>query len=362
MVRANPHIEQIKRDSDIITGRDGLVCLDRNERTSAFAEAEFKAMLDRFSPALFSAYPDLSGVYTRLEAATGLAQERIAVGAGSDAIIRRAFQAFIAPGDVVVAPDPSYGMYAVWSRVHQADFKTVPYGDGPNFGFDVDDLIAKIEAGARMCCVANPDQPMGTVLGLDALRRIAQACQRADALFLIDEAYYPFHAETALPLLDEFDNALVVRTFSKVGGIAGLRVGYAMGAPGVIEALHAVRSPGEVNAAGAEVACYLLDHPEVMEGFRAQVEAGRSMLLAAAKALGFEAPRCAGNFQLLRCPDGVEPDALLEALKQRGYLIKGGFGHPGLKHYVRVTLDGPVIMEPFAAILGEAVRALTGKK
>jgi len=361
MVRANPHIEAIRRDSDVISGRDGLVCLDRNERVSAFSEGQFQAMVDGLSPALFSTYPDLSVLYARLQDATGLAQDRIAVGAGSDAIIRRAFQAFLSPGDTVVAPDPSYGMYAVWSRVYQADFQTVPYGDGPDFAFDVDALIEKVEAGARVCCVANPDQPTGAVLSLDSLYRIATACEQSDTLFLIDEAYYPFHAQTARSLIDEFENVLVVRTFSKVGGIAGLRVGYGMGAPNVIEALHAVRSPGEVNAAGAVVATYLLDHPGVMEDFRADVEKGRELLIANARSQGFEAPPCAGNFQLLKCPNGVEPQALLERLKARGYLIKGGFGHPGLKQYVRVTLDGPAIMEPFTEALAKAVTALTGK-
>lgn len=362
MIRANSHIETIRRDSDVISGREGLVCLDRNERVSAFAVEHFQAMLNGLNSALFSTYPDLMALYQRLQDLTGLAQEYIAVGAGSDAIIRRVFQAFLAPGDKVVAPDPSYGMYAVWAKVYQADFQTVPYGDGPDFAFDVDALVAKVSEGARVCCVANPDQPTGAVLSLSELKRIAEACERADTLFLIDEAYYPFHSETARPLLDDFENVLVVRTFSKVGGIAGLRVGYGLGAPNVIEALHAVRSPGEVNAVGGVVATYLLDHPEVMEGFRVQVEDGRAILNKAAKALGFVAPRCAGNFQLLRCPAGIEPLDLLEALKQRGYLIKGGFAHPGLKEYVRVTLDGPAIIEPFVIALDEAVQALSGNK
>lgn len=362
MVRANPHIELIRRDSDVISGREGLVCLDRNERASAFSNVHFQAMLGALDSALFSTYPNLSALYQRLQDDTDLTQERIAVGAGSDAIIRRVFQAFLAPGDKVVAPDPTYGMYAVWSKVYQADFQTVPYGDGPDFAFDVDALIAKVNAGARVCCVANPDQPTGAVLGLEALKRIAEACERADTLFLIDEAYYPFHAVTARPLLDDFENTLVVRTFSKVGGIAGLRVGYALGAPNVIDALHAVRSPGEVNAAGSAVATYLLDHADVMEDFRTEVERGRDVLVKAAEGLGFAAPTCAGNFQLLRCPQDITPQDLLAALEERGYLIKGGFGHPGLKEYVRVTLDGPAIMEPFITALGAAVAALSSNK
>ncbi|MBT4890140.1 MAG: histidinol-phosphate aminotransferase family protein [Rhodospirillales bacterium] len=359
MIRSLPHLEEIRRDSDIISGREGLVCLDRNERISAFADEHFAAMVSKFSASQFSTYPDLGPLYQRIEDFAGLPNSRVAIGAGSDAIIRRAFQAFLSPGDVVVAPDPSYGMYAVWSKIFQAEFHGVPYGEGPHFKFSVADLIVKIEHGARICCVANPDQPTGSVLSPDEIRRIAEACERFDTLFLIDEAYYPFQAETSRSLIDEFENTILVRTFSKVGGIAGLRVGYALGAPNVIDALHAVRSPGEVNVLGAEVASYLLDHPEITEEFRIEVEAGRQILIKAAADLGFSAPTCSGNFQLLECPSQVTPANLMVGLRERGYLIKGGFMHPSLRNYVRVTLDGPDVIEPFVGKLIETVMTLT---
>jgi len=361
MVRAKLHIEQIQRDSDIITGRDDVICLDRNERVSAFTDDQLRNMLSGLSSASFNMYPNLGPLYERLQSQTGVDASQIAIGGGSDAIIRRIFQAFVAPGDVVVAPDPSYGMYRVWSRVYEAEFKTVPYSKGPNFAFDLETLIAEIESGARVCFIANPDQPTGATLEISVLRRIAEICERSDTLFVIDEAYYPFHAETALPLLEDFKNTLVVRTFSKVGGIAGLRVGYGLGAPNVINALQAVRSPGEVNSAGATIATYLLDHRDIMEDFRSEVEEGRHLLIAAAESMGFIAPSCAGNFQLLYCPTGVEPSVLIAGLKERGYLIKGGFKHPGLENYVRVTLDGPAIMTLFLEKLGDVMACLCKK-
>ncbi len=359
MIRPNPHIEMIQRDSDILSGRIGLVCLDRNERIGAFPDDVFKSMLDGLNSALFTAYPDLGPLYQRLERATGMRQNRIAVGAGSDGIIRRAFQAFLQPENTVIAPEPSYGMYSVWSRVFQANFKTASYGEGPNFRFDISILITHIKAGARICCIANPDQPTGSVLTLTELREIAKVCERSGTLLLIDEAYYPFHPDTALPLIDEFENVLIVRTFSKIGGLAGLRIGYALGAPNVIEALNVVRSPGEVNGVGAAVATYLLDNQEVLENFRVEVEQGRKILLAAAQSLGFVAPKCAGNFQLLKTPQNIQPEALFEELKARGFLIKVNFQHSTLNEYIRVTLDKPAIIETFVDAFCEVLGVLS---
>ncbi|MBF0249313.1 MAG: histidinol-phosphate aminotransferase family protein [Alphaproteobacteria bacterium] len=358
MVRANFHIQGIYRDSDVISGREGLICLDRNERVSAFDEGVFRSMLGELSSRMLSTYHDLGPLYERLECYTGLTRDRIALGAGSDAIIRRTFQAFVDAGDRVVAPDPSYRMYEVWAQVFRADYVKVPYGTGPDFRFDIEKLISAVEDGARLCCIANPDQPIGCVLPLDSLRRIASVCQRNDTLLLVDEAYFPFHDETAQPLLGEFDNILVVRTFSKVGGIAGLRVGYGLGAKDVIDALHVVRSPGEVNSVGAVIAGYLLDHTEIMDDFCAAVAEGRKCLLSTARDLGFGVPLCAGNFQLLECPNTISPVSLVAAVKARGYLIKGGFSHSSLRNYVRVTLDGPAVMEAFSKVLRDAVTEL----
>lgn len=354
MVRPNPHLEGFRRDSDRLGDRSALVCLDRNERVSPFPPEVFAAMVGQLRPEHFTAYPDLDPIYDRLSRATGVAIDGICVGAGSDALIRRAFQAFLKPGDTVVAPDPSYGMYPVYSRMFEAAFRPVPYGD--DLTLDLGAFTAAI-AGARLVCLANPDQPTGAVLGLDALRRVARAARDADALLLVDEAYYPFASETAIPLLAEFDNLMVVRTFSKVGGLAGLRVGYALTSPDIARPLHVVRGSGEVNAAGAVMATWLLDHPEVMEDFRRSAEDGRAVLLAAAERLGLGAPASSGNFQLLRLPRGVDPAVVARECERRGTLIKAGFQHPALADCIRVTIDSPEIIGAFLPVLEQALAA-----
>ncbi|MDV7340814.1 histidinol-phosphate transaminase [Terasakiella sp. A23] len=355
MILPNEHLIEISRDSDIISGREGMVCLDRNERVSEFPSDVFQEMLQRQSSSLFSIYPDLGPLYKRLSCQEDLPLERLSVGAGSDGLIRRVFQAFLSPGDLVLTPDPTYGMYAVWSRIFQANYLGVPYGEGPDFKFNLDDLLNGIRKGARLCCIANPDQPTGTILSLEDLRKIADVARDAGALLLIDEAYYPFHPVSARPLIDEYDNVVVLRTFSKVGGLAGLRIGFAMGDRSTMAVIQKVRSPGEVNSVGAAMACYLLENPHVIETFKNEIERSRELLIKAIEKLGFEIPVCAANFQLMKTPGDINPARLLDELANRGYLIKGGFGHSTLKEYVRVSLDVPSIIEPFIKVMEDAV-------
>ena len=263
------------------------------------------------------------------------------------------------PGDRVLLLDPSYGMYPVWTRIFKGEGVTVAYDE--TLEIDLDRVVAALGTGIRLLAIANPDQPTGHVLTPAQLDRLILATREAGVLCLIDEAYYPFHPETAAGVVGRFDHLVVLRTFSKIGGIAGLRVGYAMANPRIIHALAAVRSPGEVNAVGAVIAEYLLDHPQIMTDFAAAVEAGRALLIEAAGRLGCTAPPCAGNFQLLRLPTGLDAGRVTGGLRERGYLIKGGFTAAGLKDCIRVTLDGPPVIAPFVEALTATCRALAAR-
>lgn len=356
MVHANRNLETIIRDSDRLGDRSGFVCLDRNERIGTFPDGAFAEMVAEIKPEHFMIYPDLGPLYDRLQAYTGLNADQLCVGAGSDGIIRRTFQAFLQPGDRFISPSPSYAMYGVYAPMFGAEHITVAYRE--DLSLDVDLLCARIGEGCRMVAVANPDQPIGGVLAMADIKRIISAARDADALCLIDEAYFPFHDESAISLIADFDNLLVTRTFSKVGGLAGLRVGYGAAAPNIIQALHKVRGSGEVNAVGVLAACYLLDHPGVMEQNVKDVAQGRALLLEMAQRLGLQAPDCRANFQMLLLPDGISSKELVEGVKRRGYLIKGAYPHPGLENSIRVTLAAKEIIDPFCKVLEEVVKEI----
>lgn len=354
------HLGPITRTSERHLGRDGLTGLDRNERISPIAEKHFQAMLASIKVEDVMAYPDAGPFVMRLARQLDVPEDFIAETAGSDAAIRRLFMAYLRPGGTVVTREPSYAMYEIYTRVFQGVARRVTYG--ADRCCDVDAVAAAITPDVNIVIVANPDQPCGTALTIADLRCIVAKAAEAGSICAVDEAYHPFYSVTALPLVREFENLVITRSFSKYPGCAGLRLGYAVAQPSLIKGLMAVRGGNEVSSVSLAFGCYFLDHPEIAEEFRAAVEQGRAMLCERARALGFEVLPCVTNFELLRCPSGIDPQALAEALHARGYLIKANFTHPALRDCVRVSLNGRDVMKPFVAALDDAVRTLRGAK
>jgi histidinol-phosphate aminotransferase len=342
----NEHLLAIQRSVDRMDERLQYVRLDRNERVSPFSADVFAEMAASLGPDLFCTYPNPAPLYQRLSRDLSLPGEQLYVTNGSDAAIRMLFHTYVRPADEVVFPDPTYAMYAVYAQIFQARAQLVPYSADRRL--DLDQVFRLLERRPRLLALPNPDQPTGAVLPESTLRQLALASQSAGALFVIDEAYYPFYPQTALNLVREFDHVAVTRTFSKVGGLAGLRVGYLAAHASIVNNIQRIRGAYEVNAVAITVGSYILDHPVLGVSYLAEVEAGRKVLAEAAHELGLGFPSCPTNFQLLEFPSTYDPASVVSALKDKGYLVRGPFSAPSVRQCIRVTLGGPEIMRDFA--------------
>jgi histidinol-phosphate aminotransferase len=350
-VKPNPNLTDIHRTPEDMRGRERFVRLDRNERVTAFSGTEFTGMLATLGPEAFCSYPDPSPLVDRLASSLQMPPEWICLTNGSDAAIRKIFQTFIRPGDSVLLAEPTYAMYPIYTRMFGARADLVSYRADRTL--DVLDFRNRLASGPRIAALACPDQPTGAVLTVHQLRSIVDAAARNDVLCIIDEAYHPFHPATAVDLVREFDNLVITRTFSKVGGLAGLRLGYFVASAPLVELVDRVRGAHEVNAVAIHVGCFVVDHPEVGERYMREVEAGRALLKELATEVGFGFPSSPANFQLIELPAGLEPRAVVSGLKDRGYLVKGAFDHPSVNRCIRITLAGPDVVRPFVHAMRE---------
>ena len=285
-------------------------------------------------------YPDPEAAALReaIAQVNGVAAEQVFCGNGSDEVLAFSFAAFFA-GKRLVAPDVTYSFYPVYAGLFGAEYATVPLL--PDFTVDVDGLMQ----GCPMA-LANPNAPTGRFLPLAEIRRLAAHAREHEAVLLVDEAYAAFAPENAVPLLAEFDNLLIIRTFSKSHALAGMRVGYAMGSPRLMDALRRVRDsfnsyPVDTLAQAAARAA-VLDAAYTEERTR-QIMETRERCFQRLTEAGVEALPSATNFLFVRA-DETDAAPVQQALREEGILVRH-FSAERLRPWLRVTVGTAEEME-----------------
>ncbi|MBR2717962.1 MAG: histidinol-phosphate transaminase [Clostridia bacterium] len=284
-------------------------------------------------------YPDMEATALReaIAQVNGVEPEMVFCGNGSDEVLAFAFAAFFA-GKRLLTPDVTYSFYPVYANLFGVNHETVALKN--DFTVDVEGMLQ----GCPMA-LANPNAPTGIELPQTEIRRMAQHAKENDAVLLVDEAYAAFATETAVPLLSEFDNLLIVRTFSKSHALAGMRVGYAIGNKRLIDALRRIRDsfnsyPLDRYAQAAATASMLdVDYTNKTVNL---VVAARDKAYAALKANGIEVLPSATNFLFVKAGEDAAP--VQKALREEGILVRH-FSAPRLKSWLRVTIGTTEDME-----------------
>jgi histidinol-phosphate aminotransferase len=278
--------------------------------------------------------PDLA----RAVAATlGVTPDQLLFGNGGDEIITLLARALLDPGDQVVVPDPAFEPYTTTAVLAGAAVVTSPLR-----GYDVDleDVLARIGPRTTLVCLSSPHNPTGTVLPRAAWERFVARCPD-HVVILLDEAYIDFveapaTAADGLASLRARPDALVLlRTFSKITGLAGLRVGYAIGAPDTIAALNRAREPfnvGRLSQVGAAAAAGDTAHREAT---RRLVWAEKRALYRALDARGLAYAPTEANFLVVRIGRATGP--VVAAMRKAGVLVRDG-AHVGLPEHLRISI------------------------
>jgi histidinol-phosphate aminotransferase len=301
-------------------------------------------------------YPD-GGAPALAEAVAstlGVTRDQLIFGNGGDEILTLLARALLDPGDEVVVPEPSFEPYTTSARLAGAKVVTSPLRD---YRIELDDVLARIGPRTKLVCLSSPHNPTGTVLGRAAWEGFCARCP-GDVLVLLDEAYVDFieapeRAADGLATLRMRPESLVLlRTFSKITGLAGLRVGYAIAGPDVIGSLERTREPfnvGRVAQAGAVAATHDLAHREATQRV---VWAERRALAAAFAGRGLSHPPTEANFFLVRLGRPAGP--VVAALRARGVLVRDGAA-VGYPEHLRISVGTP---EQNARLLDALDRAL----
>jgi len=255
-------------------------------------------------------------------------QDWIMVGNGSDELLNVIVRACCEPGRKVVYPVPTYVLYPTLAAMQVADVVEIPYGD--DLRLPISELVT---ANGAVTFIASPNSPTAHVVSLAELRKLAQ---QVSGVLVVDEAYVDFANETALPLVQEFNHVIVVRTLSKGYSLAGLRLGFAIAQPSLLNGLFKVKDSYNVDAISCLVGAAAIRDQAYKDECVAKVKASRTQLAADLKQLNFQVWDSQANF-LLTQPRDRDAATLDQQLKEQGILVRY-FNHPGLADKLRITV------------------------
>jgi histidinol-phosphate aminotransferase len=312
---------------------DSIIKLASNENPLGVSPLAMQAMQQALST--IALYPDGNGFELKqaIVRRYGVEMPQIVLGNGSNDVLNMAARAFLAPGVEAIYAQHAFAIYAIETQTIGATGIEVP---AKNFGHDLDAMLAAVTAQTRMVFIANPNNPTGTLLRSDELLRFLRAVP-SHIMVVLDEAYNEYLPEElktdSIGWLKQFPNLIVTRTFSKAYGLAGLRVGYALGHPRVIDLMNRVRQPFNVNSISlAAAAAALFDHEFVRRSCELNA-AGMRQLTQGLDSLGLSYIPSYGNFVSFKAGDAAK---VFQQLLKRGVIVRpiAGYGLPG---YLRVN-------------------------
>lgn len=336
-----------------------LIKLSANENplgASEHALAALAAMGDQ-TPPQFYPDPDARELRAAIAEVHGLDPARVVCGTGSDELLHLAALGYAAPGDEIVYVRYGFSVYPIAARRVGAEAVVAPDKD---YGTDVDALLACVSERTRVVFVANPNNPTGTFLEAGEMKRL-HAGLPADVLLVIDQAYGEYldgKDDGGLALAEAYDNVLVTRTFSKIYGLAGERIGWGTAAPAIVDVLNRIRAPFNVTRAGQVAALAAVrdqDHVARSRDHNAHERARFVERIAALDNFGLRCVPSEANFVLVLFEGALQADTANAALAAGGYAVRH-LPKQGLANALRITIGTREQMDDVLRIIEHEAR------
>ena len=332
---------------------DTLIKLNTNEHALPPAESVL-AVLKSASGEALRRYPDptASALRSVISAAESVPPDHIFVGNGSDEVLAHLWFALL-KGRRVQTLDTTYGFYPVWAGLYDADLAEVPVL--ADFSVDVDAL--KNDDAAIV--LANPNAPTGRALKPDHIASLVDSIH--DRLVVVDEAYFGFGAETAVPLVADHDNLIVTRSLSKSHALAGMRVGYAIAQPGLIEGLNRVKDSFNsypLDAIAQAVAAAAIQDKQWLMDASQQVRQVREVMSAGLQTIGFEVLPSQANF-IFTEHQSLGGKQIFDALRARDILVRR-WDKQRIENWLRISVGTMAQAERLLLVMREIVSTETG--
>jgi len=329
----SPHKSPDTLKGKVEVPAESIIKLDANENPYGCSPKVKQALA---SYPNFSVYPDAGQTELRqlLAGYTGIGAENIVAGSGSGDLIDLILRLFVEPGDEVINCPPTFDLYRFETGISNGTLVQVPRDK--DFAVDVSAVGAAIGSKTKLIFLSNPNNPTGTLTPREDILKILDS----GLAVVVDEAYYEFSGETVLPLFSQYQNLMVLRTFSKWAGLAGLRVGYGIFPPKIADWLLKIKLPYNVNVAALVAVRESLGDIDYLKGRIKAIIDERERLFKELQGLKFLRPLPSrANFILCEVADG-KAKKLYQKLQDRGILVRC-FDTPHLENFIRISVGKP---------------------
>ena len=345
---ARPEVENLHAYSAPLEGRRPLLRLDFNENTVGPSPRVVEAL--RAIPAdQIGIYPEYDGLREAVIANLGLPLQPDQVGLfnGVDAAIHAVFHAYGDRGETLLTTSPTFGYYTPCAQMQGMTIEAVPYL-GEAFDFPLETIRERLQVlKPRLLLICNPNNPTGTRLAPEVIRELAAAAP--STLVVVDELYEAFTGDSVLPSADfaATPNLLVLRSLAKTAGLAGLRIGFALGHAAVVDRVSRVTGPYDINSFAVTAAFAALKDQAYVDAYVQQVLQARTWMAETLQAAGVRHHIDGGNY-LLVWPKS-DPALIDQGLRQAGILVRAMTGKPLIDGSLRVSLGTTAQMQQFWA-------------
>ena len=330
-------------------GRMRYIRLDQNENPDGVPKWLFDKVMKKITPEYLSLYPEDTLLTEKYAEHFDLSPNNVTLTDGSVVAMGYVIKVFGEPGKKLICATPTFGMYKVYADMQGMDTEFVHYED--DYTFDIEKMLDSIDNNTSLVSMVNPNMPIGNVYSDEDIRRVVEKAKRCNAQVIIDEAYYYFYDKTSFSLIREFDNVIILRTFSKMLSITGLRLGVIVSNKENIQYINNYKPHYTINSVALAFGEAIIDnHEKLITELSEKFQIGKNYLLGSLDDAGYSYLPTEGCFICIY-PKNKTAEQITSELMERGILIFCGKGDSA--GFLRVTIWDKKYMEIFMKALKE---------
>ena len=343
-------LKNLKREKSQNFDRSNYLRLDKNERIIHFDKIFLNTLKKKLNTFQISSYPNIEKIKNLISKSLSISNNSICLTPGSDFGLRMCFEYFCKENDRIITLNPTFGMVEVYSKLFGLKNIKIDYDEKLNINLQLfNTSLKKFSKKISMVIVANPNSPTGTVIEPKTLLEMIKKTNKLKIPILIDEAYHGFYKISFIKYIKKFDNLVILRTFSKASGLAGLRAGYIVTGKKISQNLFKYRPMYEINSISCLAIEYLMKNKSVSRNHISKINLSKKYLTNELTKMNYNFLNTFGNF--FHIDLGKNKRKFERILKKNKILIRKGPGVKGYENYLRFSLGSTTQMKKVIKLL-----------